>query len=187
MRKLSIVVLVVSTSCLGQSAVAQQIVPHPPSNVRRVPQRVMVPYIWATPMGQRGQQPGARTVRWASAPPAANKKQATNKPPAVLQYPRFNAPLYPSPVQNVPVQVGGTIIQHPAFMPHEMMYAHEYKALYPPFYYKVRGRWWWTPFGIESHDDWELQGTEVSVKYRTKYNWRAPFFPPFRGRLFGGL
>ena len=80
-------------------------------------------------------------------------------------YPQMHAPLYPSPVPNVPTYVGGTTITNQAFAPHEMLYPHQYKSLYPPFYYKVHGKWWWTPFGMESHDKWELQGTEVKVNY----------------------
>ena len=37
--------------------------------------------------------------------------------------------------------------------------------MYPPFYYRVRGSWIWTPFGMESHDKWELVGTRVRVRY----------------------
>ena len=88
------------------------------------------------------------------------------------QYPQMHAPMYPTPVPNVPVQIGGTVVTNQAFAPHEMLYPHQYKAMYPPFYHRVRGAWWWTPFGMESHDKWELQGTEVKVKYRSSF---APF------------
>ena len=96
-----------------------------------------------------------------------------NQPPAApttAGYARLNAPLYPSPVQNIPHQVGGVVITNPALAPHEMLYEHEYRGLYPPFYYKVKGWWVWTPFGIESHDRWELTGTEVRVRYRNTSN-----------------
>ena len=93
-------------------------------------------------------------------------------PPRPQQYPQMHAPMYPTPVPNVPAQVGGTVVSNPAFAPHEMLYPHQYKALYPPFYHKVKGAWWWTPWGMESHDKWELQGTEVKVKYRSSF---APF------------
>ena len=90
----------------------------------------------------------------------------------------MHAPLYPCPVPNVPTYVGGTTYTNQAFAPHEMLYPHEYKSLYPPFYHKVSGKWWWTPFGMESHDKWELQGTEVKVKYRSSYRWFSGFCPP---------
>lgn len=98
--------------------------------------------------------------------------------PAPRGYPQMHAPMYPSPVPNVPTYVGGTTYTNQAFAPHEMLYPHEYKALYPPFYHKVSGKWWWTPFGMESHDKWELQGTMVKVKYRSDYRCFSGFCPP---------
>lgn len=98
--------------------------------------------------------------------------------PAPAQYPQMHAPMYPSPLPNVPVQMGGTVYTNQAFAPHEMLYPHRYKALFPPFYYKVSGKWWWTPFGMESHDKWELQGTEVNVRYRGSYRPFSGFIPP---------
>ncbi len=99
-------------------------------------------------------------------------------PPPRQQYPQMHAPMYPCPVPNVPTYVGGTTYTNQAFAPHEMLYPHKYKSLYPPFYYKVHGKWWWTPFGMESHDTWELQGTEVTVNYRSSYRWFSGFHPP---------
>jgi len=99
---------------------------------------------------------------------AVTNGDAVNRPASVAApkgYPQLNAALYPSPIQNVPYQVGGTLITNQAFAPHEMLYPHTYKALYPPFYYKVRGGWILTPWGVESHSRWELQGTEVKVEY----------------------
>ena len=93
-------------------------------------------------------------------------------------YPNLDAPLYPSPAQNIPVQVGGTMLTNQAFAPHEMLYPHEYRSMYGPFYYKVKGSWLWTPFGIESHDKWELMGTEVKVKYRSSYSLGSLFTIP---------
>lgn len=98
------------------------------------------------------------------------------------QYPQMHAPMYPCPVPNVPAYVGGTAYTNQAFAPHEMLYPHQYKSLYPPFYYKVRGGWWWTPFGMESHDKWELQGTEVKVKYRSSYRPFSGYHPPVNVR-----
>ncbi len=93
-------------------------------------------------------------------------------------YPQQSAPLYPSPQPSTPQYTGGSMITSQAFSPHEMLYPHTYRAMYGPFYYKVRGGWIITPKGVRSHDRWELQGTEVSVKYRSHY----PLFsiPPFR-------
>lgn len=83
------------------------------------------------------------------------------------QYPQTGAALYPAPVPGIPHQIGGTLIPNQAFHPHEMLYPHEYKAMYPPYYYKVNGGWMVTPFGVWSHEDWKLQGTTVEVKYKS--------------------
>ena len=112
---------------------------------------------------------------YSAAAPAQTRQQG--------HYPQLNAPLYPAPVQNVPIQVGGTAITNQAFAPHEMLYPHKYHAMYPPFYYRVRGGWLWTPFGIESHDKWELQGTQVKVNYRSTHNPFAFFIKPFTPRI----
>ena len=100
-------------------------------------------------------------------------------PPMLRRYPKMQASMYPCPVPNVPVQVGGTVFTNQALAPHEMMYPHKYKSLYPPFYYRVKGCWLWTPFGMESHDKWELQGTEVRVKYHSHISPLTGFFPTF--------
>ena len=91
-------------------------------------------------------------------------------------YPYLGAPLYPCPRQNIPHQVGGAMITNRAFDPHEMLYAHEYRSLYPPYYYKVKGSWIWTPFGMESHDKWELMGTDVKVKYHAREGIFSSFY-----------
>ena len=91
-------------------------------------------------------------------------------------YPQLQAPLYPSPVQHTPAWNGGTFITNQAFAPHEMLYPHTYRAMYPPYYYKVKGGWIWTPFGMRQHEEVKLQGTEVTVKYRSHY----PLFSGFR-------
>jgi len=111
-------------------------------------------------------------------PPTVPADRPPQRPPNV-GYARLSAPLYPCPVQNIPVQVGGVVITNPALAPHEMLYAHEYRSLYPPFYYKVKGGWLWTPFGIESHDKWELQGTEIRVKYMSRRNLFRQLATPF--------
>lgn len=94
------------------------------------------------------------------------------------QYPQLHAPLYPAPVQYTPPWNGGSIITNQAFAPHEMLYPHTYHAMYPPFYHKVKGGWFWTPFGFRQHEHWELQGTEVTVKYRSHYPVFGGFHPP---------
>ncbi len=93
-------------------------------------------------------------------------------------YPQLNAPLYPAPQPNTPTYVGGTVITNQAFSPHEMLYPHQYKALYGPYYYKVNGHWVLTPKGIRSHDTWKLEGTEVNVKYRSHFRPFSFYFPP---------
>lgn len=94
------------------------------------------------------------------------------------QYPQLNAPLYPSPVQYTTPWTGGTVITNQAFAPHEMLYPHTYHAMYPPFYHKVKGSWVVTPFGVRQHEHWKLQGTEVTVKYRSSYPLFSNFVPP---------
>jgi hypothetical protein len=74
--------------------------------------------------------------------------------------------------------MGGTVITNQAFAPHEMLYPHEYKAMYPPFYYRANGCWVVTPFGVRSHEGWQLQGTVVKVKYRPRYSLFSAFKPP---------
>ena len=93
-------------------------------------------------------------------------------------YPYLHAPLYPSPEPNVPYQTGLTLVTNQALAPHEMLYPHEYKALYPPYYYRVKGSWVVTPWGVWSHDRWKLQGTEVEVEYRSHYSPFSLFVPP---------
>ena len=87
-------------------------------------------------------------------------------------YPYLNAGLYPCPQPNTPYQVGSTLITNQALAPHEMLYPHTYRAMYPPYYYKVNGGWVITPCGVCSREHWQLQGTMVKVKYRKHY---APF------------
>lgn len=100
--------------------------------------------------------------------------------PVVQQgYVHLGAPLYPSPRTNIPPEVGVTIISSPALAPHEFLYPHTYRATFPPYYHRVKGAYIWTPFGMRSHEKWELQGTEVTVKYRSEYPALRPFHPPF--------
>ncbi|AMV21825.1 hypothetical protein [Planctomyces sp. SH-PL14] len=103
----------------------------------------------------------------AGAPPAPYC-QGVN----VGQYPQLNAPLYPSPVQYTPPWNGGAIYTNQALAPHEYLYPHQYKAMYPPFYHKVHGGWIVTPWGVRQHEKWKLEGTMVKVNYLSH---RAPF------------
>jgi hypothetical protein len=98
-------------------------------------------------------------------------------PPA--GYVRLNAPMYPSPKPNIPIWTGSTMITNQALAPHEMLYPHTYRAMFPPFYHRVRGCYHWTPFGYRSHENWDLLGTTVQVKYRSKW----PAFGPHRPEL----
>lgn len=101
-----------------------------------------------------------------------------NSGTAQAGYPQTGAALYPAPVPGIPHQVGGTVIMNPAFQPHEMLYGHQYKALYPPYYYQVNGEWLVTPFGVWSQEHWKLKGTEVNVRYRTSISPFSLFTPP---------
>lgn len=119
-----------------------------------------------------------RMTEGQQVPPVPMSAQANVELPGPAPqsgYVYLGAPLYPSPQPNVPYWTGGTMITNQAFAPHEMLYPHTYKAIYPPFYHRVKGGWFWTPFGIRSHERWELQGTKVEVKYRSKH----PLWPHF--------
>jgi len=102
-------------------------------------------------------------------------------------YVQLGAPLYPSPKPNIPIWAGATMITNQAFAPHEMLYPHTYRATYPPFYHRVKGGWILTPFGVRSHERWELQGTQVQVKYRSHYpglmkgSWHPPATSYWKG------
>ncbi|MGH7128206.1 MAG: hypothetical protein ACREIV_06540, partial [Planctomycetaceae bacterium] len=72
-----------------------------------------------------------------------------------------------------------------ALSPHEMLHPHTYRAMYPPFYYKVKGQWIVTPWGVWSRDRWELQGTEVKVQYRDHIHPLSFFHPPVINTLKG--
>ena len=93
-------------------------------------------------------------------------------------YPQTGASLYPAPRPGIPHQIGGTAIMNPAFHPHEYLYPHRYRALYPPYYYKVNGGWIVTPFGVWSHEDWHLKGTQVDVQYKSHISPFSGFHKP---------
>lgn len=126
-------------------------------------------------------QQGAFAQQPAFHPAAA--QQAAPAPVADANptvYPRLNAPLYPSPVQYVPAWTGSTYITNQALSPHEMLYPHKYRAMYPPFYYKVKGGWVVTPTGVKQQEKWKLEGTEVKVNYNASRNPLSRFFFPPR-------
>jgi hypothetical protein len=121
------------------------------------------------------QQPGY----YASAPQAAPAPGPAPIAGNPTVYPRLNASLYPSPVQHTPPWTGTTIVTNQALAPHEMLYPHKYRAMYPPFYYKVTGGWVVTPKGVKQHEKWKLEGTEVKVNYNAHRNPLSRiFFPP---------
>lgn len=124
----------------------------------------------ARPIASQAPAPVRPANMEATAPAAAAPIPVTTGPGC--NYLKLNAPLYPSPQQFNPSYTGGSIITNQALAPHEMLYPHKYHAMYGPFYYRVRGHWFMTPFGMRQHEQWELQGTEVTVKYRSDY---APF------------
>lgn len=118
-------------------------------------------------------------------PPAPVAGGPAQLPPTYLYqpgYPYLNAPLYPSPQPFVPPEVGSTVITNQALSPHEMLYPHTYRALYPPFYYRVRGRWV-AGAGLVNRETWSLQGTEVKVKYHHHISPFALFVPPWNPRF----
>ena len=108
----------------------------------------------------------------APTPIEANRAEAAAVPPNAMPqqgYVRLGAPMYPTPRPNIPIWTGSTVITNQAFAPQEMLYPHTYRAIYPPFYHRVKGGWILTPLGVRSHERWELQGTTVQVKYRSSY------------------
>lgn len=146
---------------------------------------LMMPSTWAqdiAPPGRLSVQ--ARPISMVQAPamapqPIGPQAGPAVAPPAQQGYVQLGAPLYPSPRSNIPAHTGMTIISSPALAPHEFLYPHTYRATYPPYYHRVKGAYIWTPFGMRSHEKWELQGTEVTVKYRSEYPVLRPFHPPF--------
>jgi hypothetical protein len=89
--------------------------------------------------------------------------------------PYLTSSLYPSPVPYVPREVGYTVITNPAFAPHEYLYAHQYRALYPPYYYKKCGC---SSCCIPFLPQPCLRGTMVTVKYKTCLPWT--YHPPWQ-------
>lgn len=108
--------------------------------------------------------------------PSVQAQETTSGVPAQPGYVYVGSSMYPSPQPNIPIGTGATFVPTPALAPHEMLYPHTYRALYPPYYHRVVGHYYWTPFGIKSHENWYLQGTMVQVKYRSHYP--LLFHPP---------
>jgi hypothetical protein len=75
--------------------------------------------------------------------------------------------------------VGSTVITNQALYPHEMLYAHKYRAIYPPFYYENKCGLTCLPFFPRPC----VAGTVVTVKYKTCLP--CGFHPPVT--LCGGL
>ncbi len=90
-------------------------------------------------------------------------------------YPNLNSSLYPCPQPNVPVEVGQTIITNQAFYPHEMLYPHCYRAIYPPYFYENKCGLGCLPFVPKPC----IQGTVVTVKYKSRLpcGYHPPFTP----------
>ncbi len=140
----------------------------PDSEVAESPSLYEAPVITQTPAVLRP----VGLMQQGPAPQPINADAGLMAPQAAPQQPGYvhlGAPLYPSPRPNIPIWVGSTMITNQAFAPHEMLYPHTYRATYPPYYHRVKGGWILTPFGIRSHERWELQGTQVQVKYRSSY------------------
>jgi hypothetical protein len=86
--------------------------------------------------------------------------------------------MYPCPLPYIPYQVGGTLVTNQAFDPHEMLYPHTYRSLYPPYYYEVSGGWKVFPWGVGQSETWRLRGTYVSVKYHSSWGLFSGWCPP---------
>ncbi len=138
---------------------------------------------WQTYQAPRPVQMVSQGQYWNASNPSAPSGPvysgyAQMSPQQGGSYPQTGAALYPAPRPGIPHQVGGIAIENPAFHPHEMLYAHQYKAMYPPYYYKVNGGWMVSPFGVWSREDWKLQGTQVDVKYKSHISPLTLFKPP---------
>jgi hypothetical protein len=94
------------------------------------------------------------------------------------QYPYLNPSLYPCPLPNIPYQTGGALITNQALDPHEMLYPHTYRSVYPPYYYEVHGGWKLFPWGVVQSEHWRMRGTVVTVKYSPSIGLFSGFVPP---------
>lgn len=173
---------VILSACAWQSVRAQapnQIPPAAPAPfqasgaqpIMTMPQRQN-----AQPVFYQGAGSAPMTITPGSVTPPSPSMDVTTQ--GVPAYPYLNAPMYSSPRQNIPYQVGGVVITNQALYPQEMLWAHKYRAMYPPYYYKVRGHWKVTPFGVWQCEGWKLQGTEVKVNYKSHIGLTSGFCPP---------
>src|SRR5262249_24621228 len=109
----------------------------------------------------------------------STKLMSSGQPvPAGAGYAVLDAPLYPCPKPGIPPEVGVTVITNPALAPHEMLHAHNHRALYPPFYYKTTRFWALSALGVYKHERRVLTGTEVCVKYKSCISPLTLFVPP---------
>ena len=83
--------------------------------------------------------------------------------PRPLHYPNLDSPLYPCPRPNIPIEMGGTVITNSYMYPHEMLYHHHYRALYPPYYYKTKWK-----YGVKINMAQTANGMPVPTMYQTK-------------------
>lgn len=151
------------------------------SQSRQVPART-APMTRLSPTPASARRPYAPPVRQASMSQIMAQVSGGSVMPggsnSIGQYPTTSAGLYSSPQPNIPYQVGMTAITNQALYPHEFLYPHEYRAIYPPYYYKVKGGWLSTPFGVWSNETWKPMGTEVNVKYKSRISPFSGFIPP---------
>ena len=70
------------------------------------------------------------------------------------------------------------LITNQAFDPHEMLYPHTYRSIYPPYYYEVHGGWKLFPWGVVQSEQWRLRGTVVTVKYSSSIGLFSGYVPP---------
>ena len=164
---------------------ASPILPAPPVSDPTMPPMPPIPFVAAaapeeaavTPPVTVNPTPVPAVVVPAVVVPAVVAPAVPPAPAAPVGYVRLDAPMYPSPQPNVPIWTGATMITNQAFAPHEMLYPHTYRAMYPPFYHRAKGSYFWTPFGYRSHERWDLLGTEVKVKYRSHWPIFGPHHP----------
>lgn len=166
----------IAGAVLAISALTAQAQAIPPRGLQQGPTPVLAP-VGSQP------RPIARTAAVDPAPVPVTGQPLpvpANFPPHQRgAYPYLHAPMYPTPQPNIPYQVGQTVITNQAFYPQEMLYRHEYDAMYAPFYYQVHGYWMLMPWGVVTVEDWELQGTEVEVEYRPHIPLRSMFVRPY--------
>jgi len=111
-------------------------------------------------------------------PMNAPQGRPVSRIPAQDGYVRLGAPMNPVPRPDIPYQVGSTFSTNQAFSPHEMLYPHSYRAMYPPYFYQVRGQWYSILGHMTNHEFWELKGTQVDVDYCSRIPLMSRFQNP---------